>query len=79
MAIPEGGHRPIVSTQGASVPGREAYHPPRSRRQPGGAFLDGPPRVLVVDDDAAIRDLLTKSLTLAELTTSTPHRMAAPR
>src|SRR6059036_2457967 len=50
---PKGGTRPALTTPSQTTPARPASAPAR-------------PRVLVVDDEASIRDLLSKTLALAE-------------
>ena len=54
-----------LSTQGAPLPAADSSAPvvPASGSERSSTR---PPRVLVVDDEAAIRDLLTKTLSLAE-------------
>ena len=51
-----------TSTRGSTARGR----PRAVRRRPAAPVRTGRPRVLVVDDEASIRDLLTKTLALAE-------------
>src|SRR4029450_6004305 len=64
-----GGSASATSTPGSTARGRAAGPPPRRRRRrPGGrGGGDTPrPRVLPVDAGASIRDLLSKTLALAE-------------
>ena len=65
MSAASGGSGSATSTRGSRVSGRarRAAHRASTRAAPQPARR---PRILVVDDEAAIRDLLSKTLALAE-------------
>ena len=60
MALPEARHR-RVARESAAASGARRAGAPRAVTP-----VAGRPRILVVDDEAAIRDLLSKTLALAE-------------
>ena len=63
VAVPQARHRRVAREPAAA---RRARAPPARHRSAHASAPPGRPRVLVVDDEASIRDLLSKTLALAE-------------
>ena len=66
MSDDSGGFESATSTRGSKVSGSRQSRGSAAGASRAAAPAAGRPRILVVDDEAAIRDLLSKTLALAE-------------